>query len=630
MSRERVWVRRGDYARVLFTETTPDEVPVLIGNAGVYHWAVNSTDAVRLGDAMNRFAAAFLPEAGDLQDMSSKEHEVAYQFEIRSGDRRCRVVSLPHPRSQLRWASLYRAYDEIMVYHCANSEYSLRAPTRVAEWTYADGAPEGGHASDDSSASYFVYRHQRLHEFLESDEVVDLESRYSHLLFVDVENCFGSVYTHSLEWAIYGKEAVKRNRSKRRLTFGRALDLCMSKANWAETNGVIIGPEVSRLVVEVLFQDLDRALARELEAIQARDGDICIRRYVDDYMIFGVSRDSLAHVESVLENVLTSRAGLRLNHAKRQLIERPFVTARSRAVAKLRDVVDELKSSLDSRLCLKGARSPSRPQIKRRFIGAVRRAVSERASMRGLEGTFALKCVATEVRRVLSARNDDEPDERQACAEMLLELAFHCLKAAPTASGSADVCESVLLYREWLERNGRDRSQGDRRVFLWSCALLDSLACDKVGLGVEGLNIIAVLAELGDDNRLGWGRLYDWFDADSLSYFEVVTLLRYAGLQGLPDDRRIQDAIEGVFTRRKAVVGDIRKDSEAVHLIFDLVSCPYIDRDWLKGVLKEVASLSSEDAKEVCDRGLGFRWFMGWEPGALAPSLRRRRRRAVY
>ncbi len=36
---------------------------------------------------------------------------------------------------------------------------------------------------------------------------------YSHLLHSDVTDCYGSIYTHSIPWALHGKQVAKNNKS---------------------------------------------------------------------------------------------------------------------------------------------------------------------------------------------------------------------------------------------------------------------------------------------------------------------------------------------------------------------------------------------------------------------------------
>jgi hypothetical protein len=52
----------------------------------------------------------------------------------------------------------------------------------------------------------------------------------------------------------------------------------MQEANWGETNGILIGPEVSRIFAEAIMQSIDVDVQRNLGSVAGR---VAIRRYVE-------------------------------------------------------------------------------------------------------------------------------------------------------------------------------------------------------------------------------------------------------------------------------------------------------------------------------------------------------------
>lgn len=65
----------------------------------------------------------------------------------------------------------------------------------------------------------------------------------------DISNCFGSIYTHSLTWAIAGKANAK---VKRRGFWFNELDTLLMNTNNGETHGILIGAHAYNLVSENL------------------------------------------------------------------------------------------------------------------------------------------------------------------------------------------------------------------------------------------------------------------------------------------------------------------------------------------------------------------------------------------
>jgi hypothetical protein len=76
-------------------------------------------------------------------------------------------------------------------------------------------------------------------------------------------------------------------------TFAQAFDSLMQRANQNETHGIVIGPEISRIFAELLFQSVDqRAILRLRDNHFELGADYAIRRYVDDVYIFARTTDT--------------------------------------------------------------------------------------------------------------------------------------------------------------------------------------------------------------------------------------------------------------------------------------------------------------------------------------------------
>jgi hypothetical protein len=111
--------------------------------------------------------------------------------------------------------------------------------------------------------SFFAYTgYRRLHKFFDSEEFLGLERRFPILWMLDISNCFGSIYSHSVSWAMKSKDVVKQHIDASTHTFGGEIDCEMRDANWAETNGILVGPELSRIFAEIILQDADSRAPR--------------------------------------------------------------------------------------------------------------------------------------------------------------------------------------------------------------------------------------------------------------------------------------------------------------------------------------------------------------------------------
>lgn len=113
---------------------------------------------------------------------------------------------------------------------------------------------------------------------LRDDFRIDLSSRREEFVSTDIRAFFHSIYTHSIPWAIYGKEWAKANRGYAH--YGNVIDLYCRNSQDGQTLGLPVGPDTSRLLAEIIASAIDSRICVELK-LQGRDAS----RYIDDYTI---------------------------------------------------------------------------------------------------------------------------------------------------------------------------------------------------------------------------------------------------------------------------------------------------------------------------------------------------------
>lgn len=131
----------------------------------------------------------------------------------------------------------------------------------------------------------------------------------------DVTNCFGSIYTHSLEWAIQGFDVAKSglvSKEKQR-HWSSNLDRVLRMGKRNETSGLPIGPATSSLAVEIILAAVDREL---------RKHKYSFIRYIDDYTALCATYDEAQEFTRLLGKEL-SKFRLTLNLAKTHIVELP-------------------------------------------------------------------------------------------------------------------------------------------------------------------------------------------------------------------------------------------------------------------------------------------------------------------
>lgn len=135
-----------------------------------------------------------------------------------------------------------------------------------------------------------------------------------YALKVDIQRFYGSIYTHSIPWALHTKSTSKAKRARYELT-GNALDEDVRKMQDGQTMGIPIGPDTSRILSEIICSYIDQHLQDNIKDLRGI-------RVVDDYTLYFKSLSDLETARSFLFKLLRD-VELDLNQAKEKIIELP-------------------------------------------------------------------------------------------------------------------------------------------------------------------------------------------------------------------------------------------------------------------------------------------------------------------
>ena len=192
---------------------------------------------------------------------------------------------------------------------------------------------------------------------------------FSHILHTDVTDCYGSLYTHSISWALHGLENAKKNKGEKSL-LGDRIDSYIRAGRYGQTNGISQGSVLMDFVAEIVLGYVDE----EINSTLGEPTDFRILRYRDDYRIFSNSDDRAEKILKVISDKLRS-VGMRLGVSK-TLLNRNIVEGAIKpdklAGIDLQDLGDTNAKTIQKqllRLHSFGQRFPN--------SGALRRLVSE-------------------------------------------------------------------------------------------------------------------------------------------------------------------------------------------------------------------------------------------------------------
>lgn len=177
--------------------------------------------------------------------------------------------------------------------------YSDLVETLAKHW---DAVVEPRMNSD--RAQFGVRRHQ-------DGRIVSMKQSRPHMrpgvgnrfrVHADIASFYDSIYTHSIPWALLGKQAAKTNRDAAEPA--NQIDRALRFARRGETTGVSIGPGTSLIVAELLLNSVDQ----QLKAFR-------YERFLDDFVAY--TRDETDAEEFVRQLEFSVRQfGLNLNGRK--------------------------------------------------------------------------------------------------------------------------------------------------------------------------------------------------------------------------------------------------------------------------------------------------------------------------
>lgn len=139
---------------------------------------------------------------------------------------------------------------------------------------------------------------------------LELALDFEYILHTDISDCYGSIYTHSIPWALHGKEEAKKEHRRNKLV-GNFIDGIIRDMLYGQTNGIPQGSTLMDFIAEIVLGYADELLFQKIELID----DVKILRYRDDYRIFSNNPQTLDTVAKHLSEIL-SELGMKLNASK--------------------------------------------------------------------------------------------------------------------------------------------------------------------------------------------------------------------------------------------------------------------------------------------------------------------------
>ncbi|MDI1270617.1 MAG: RNA-directed DNA polymerase [Polaromonas sp.] len=647
-------IKRSDYNRILITETLPYETPIIFSNDGLYSRLLNfeAEDEIQ-----KTLLQALVLSVGLPKNVSAT---IPYHYKIKKTSTEFRRLALLHPRSQWRVKCFYEKYEKLILHYCSLSPASIRAPNSVAgsfynksAWENVNKYKNGGVALSavdryaKHTPSFFAYRgYDRLYKFFNSKDYFSLEKKFEVLLTLDVSKCFDSIYTHSLSWAVKDKQFTKNNIDVSS-TFAQEFDAVIRHGNHNETHGIPIGPEVSRVFSEILFQEIDRQVIARLQK-KSFNVDYAFRRYVDDVFIFAKDDKIARLVYESYADVLVAFS-LHANTGKSMRLARPFLTKKSRLINEASQKTNEF---IDKFLVQKGG-SLLQPKkvyspwkLTKSYIDSIKTLCSHNSADYDEVASFLVAIITERVKKIvandLPATEKEFQQEYLSALYVLLDVLFFFYSVSPSVSASYKLSTSLILAIRFVRKNiPKHTASMSQRIYDLTVTLLADESGKPDAEGVDGfirlecLNIVLAIRELGDHYLLPETIIDELFvRSREMSYFTMVSCLFYIKADSRYSKLRLK--IVAAISEKLSDLSDVLGNSEKAYLLLDMFSCPFITdkkkKDWSQAfhrLLSKPAPTTVQWNGFLANSAQGH-WQVNWSDVDLLNSLEKKELKQAY
>jgi len=669
--------------RVILSDILPFEIPVTFSNRQFYKFLlfcnikikeekliINKNKTVANQEIIKLlFGLAHDNNFNTNGEISFKDKTtIPFSYKIVHKENDFRELSIIHPKNQFLVVEFYNTYKDLILYYSNISSFSIRKPHRIAKYTYfkdslhlerlaeiSDEIIEEHDKEYDNLKTFFVYKkYSNIYKFYESYQYHQAEKKYNRLIKFDISKCFDSIYTHSVTWALFNKGIVKKHLNDIKQTFGDKFDTLMQNLNYNETNGIIIGPEFSRIFAELILQRIDADIKNGLEKENLyHKKDYEIFRYVDDYFIF--YNDELnGELILTLMKLKLKEYKLYFNDSKKILYSKPIITEITIAKQKITELLDNsVKYELDESNT-KGSNKNEPTKTKGDiFINSNGLIKKFKTILFELKVdykdilNYTLSVIERKLRNIIKNyfkiihEENTEKKFIKAILE-LLDFVFFIYAVSPRVNTTIKLSKILRLILDTLKLKNKFNYDFKHLVFK---KIFDNiyftLNKNKTieHTQVETLYLLTILRELGKEYWLTESVLANYlgikedngtyYSENELNYFTIVVSLFY-----MKDKVRFKKLREFILkkTVEKFKIEDYStriKKAELIFLLFDILAYDYID---ITSIKREILKLYEIRSNAIQDQIVKAQknWFSKWSDFEFGKELDYKLSQEVY
>lgn len=702
--------------RAILSDVLPYEIPITFSNRYLYRFLVENN--IELKGEKIEFNTDFIDD--DLigfketlkilfhheYDNSNdyKFRKIPFTYRISHKEKDFRELALIHPINQLKLIKFYEDFKESILYSCSVSSFSIRKPVDVAKFSFFndklhqlnkgdknDFLELNGREYEDLKTFFSYKKYTNIYKFYEDYRYHRAEKKYNFLFKFDISKCFDSIYTHSISWAVLGLDAVKENVDASKKNFSGIFDKFIQYSNYGETNGILIGPEFSRIFAEIILQRIDKTVEEKIFKLNGSKNktDYELYRYVDDYFLFCDDDILKEEIFKIFKHELKEYK-MSLNNSKTIEYKKPLITEITIAKEKINKLfsenprfsivkVEKTKKDVESKeeieilnhqfsfsfnpdnfitqykILIKESNVDYKDVLN--YSLALLSNIIER-NLVLFEDVFLDykgKIKSSEIKDKIVINKLDKIEESFTSHIVnFIDFVFFIYSVSPRVNSTVKISHILSKILTFCKLKCKAENEfiittnNRNRVFK---KILDesSLIIKKNSINeyaqIETFYLLTVIRELNRDFRIPEVRLAKFigFDYDkneisdkNLNYFSIVVLLFYLGHSNKYPKIKValNNYIENYI--RSFPIEKRSKSSELTHLMLDLLACPFLEDIFkikiysiYKGYSTKSEIFSARKVVYFHKKNIKY-WFTKWERFNLAKELEYKKSQEVY
>ena len=386
------------------------------------------------------------------------------KFNILKGTNSVRELNLVQPLSAMNIYFFVECYQKELLdilannacfslrYHRKNSDlFYKRKSKKIVDYFEKTSEKIDRGILQQTGAYFKIHKFNSVSSFTNSRLWQQCNFKYRNFAKIDYKSCFDSIYTHVYKWCIEKDTVDSKDASNSNLHI--VIDRVLQNINGRSSNGLIVGPEFSRMIAEILLQEIDVEVKRSLAAQGLHTGvDYRVFRYVDDIYIFSHTQ---AHTDLIIKTIETTAQKylLKFNEFKYLKADTPVVL--SSWLGKARALSDRI-SALFYRKQELHDMEEKKPLLKSGYISIDRikddfiYLVNEFSNEQRYIVSFMLSTLLNNISNKKDGYALFEPD-KCARAFVLLDLAMYIYSFCPCFEHTQKIISMILYMDDELQ-----------------------------------------------------------------------------------------------------------------------------------------------------------------------------------